>query len=121
MTAGRPLLVPIACAAWTLAVGGAVLVAPGSSVRGLLVLPFVLVAPGLALVRLLALRDPVLELTLACALGIALATLVASVMAYAGRWSPDVGLSVLMAITLVATAGRVVQIRFATRAEEPRP
>jgi uncharacterized membrane protein len=118
VNAGRRLVVPIAFSLWTIAVGGVVLLAPDSPVRPLVVLPFVLVAPGIALVRLLALRDPVLELTLACAVGIALATLVGSVMAYAGSWLPDLGLAVLMSIMLAAIAGDFLQVRTATRAEE---
>jgi hypothetical protein len=72
-------------------------------IRAALVLPFLLVCPGMALVRLLRIDDGVAELMLAVALSFALNAIVPGTMLYAGAWSPQVGLLVLIAITLGAT------------------
>lgn len=120
MSAQR-LLWPMACSLWTIAVGTVVLVAPGSPIRPLVVLPFLLVGPGISLVRLLGLRDVVLELTLACSVGIMLATLVASAMAYFGGWLPRLGLAVLMCITLGASLIDALRARAALRIEASGP
>ena len=70
-------------------------------VRAVLVVGFALVSPGLAWVRLLGLHDRLAELTLGIALSIALGTLVASLQAYAGAWSPRASI-VVLAILVVA-------------------
>lgn len=118
---GRRLLWPTACSLWTIAVGTVVLVAPGSPIRAILVLSFLLVGPGISLIRLLDLRDIVLELTLACSVGIMLATLVASAMAYSGGWFPRLGLAVLMFITLGASLVDALRARAALRIEASGP
>ncbi len=61
---------------------------------------FLLLCPGMAIVRLLETRDPVAELTLAIALSIALDVIVAGGLLYAGAWSPNAALGILMAITV---------------------
>ena len=61
---------------------------------------FLLLCPGMAIVRLLETGDPVAELTLAVALSIALGVIVAGGLLYAGAWSPNAALGILMAITV---------------------
>ena len=61
---------------------------------------FLLLCPGMAIVRLLETGDPVADLTLAIALSIALDVIVAGALLYAGAWSPNAALGILMAITV---------------------
>jgi hypothetical protein len=61
---------------------------PESPVRPFVVVWFVLVCPGMALVRMLRLADPLLELATGIALGIALELLVVVLALYSGVWSP---------------------------------
>ncbi|MBA3330114.1 MAG: hypothetical protein H0T39_04430 [Actinobacteria bacterium] len=61
---------------------------------------FLLLCPGMAIVRVLETRDPVADLTLAVALSIALDVIVAGALLYAGAWSPNAALGILMAITV---------------------
>ncbi len=77
---------------------------------------FLLVIPGMAYVRLLTLKDPLSEWTLAVALSLALDALVSLTMIYIHRWSPDAGLRALMLISLV---GAAVQAWRAIRARRP--
>lgn len=56
-------------------------------VRAVAIVGFALVCPGLAWVRLLGVQDRLAEWTLGIATSIAIATLVASLQAYAGAWS----------------------------------
>ena len=69
--------------------------------RVTLVFAFMLVCPGMAYIRLLRLRDPLVELVLAVALSLALDTLVAMVLLYVGPWSPANGLLGLISISLI--------------------
>jgi uncharacterized membrane protein len=88
-----------------------------SPARAAIVLAFVLVAPGLAIVRPIGMRDPMVELMLAVAVSVALDTLAASAILYAGAWSPNLILAVVAAITLAATAvGLLVERRRERRA-----
>lgn len=95
-----PAISLVSAAAVALAVYGGL----HGSVRHALVLWFVLVCPGLSLVRLLRIGEAATELMLALALSIALSVLVASVMLYAGLWSPPGVLGVLIGLTLGANA-----------------
>jgi len=70
--------------------------------RPIAVLWFMLVCPGMALVRLLRLSDATTELAIAVALSLALDTLVAGVLIYAGSANFDVSFAVLLAITMLA-------------------
>jgi hypothetical protein len=96
--------------------GALVLAGVHSPVRVLVVLWFVLICPGMAVVRLLRLADPVAELALAVAVSITLAGLVSGVALYAGLWSPDVSLVVLVAVTAAASAARRPRPRSRQRA-----
>ncbi len=61
---------------------------------------FLLVCPGMAAVRLLRIREPVVEWTLAVALSLALDLLLAAMMVYSGRWSPVSGVLLLVAFSI---------------------
>ncbi len=73
-------------------------------VRAVAIVGFALVCPGFAWVRLLAMEDRLAEWTLGIAASIAIATLVASVQAYAGAWSPKGTIVLLAVIVLAAVA-----------------
>jgi len=70
--------------------------------RPALVIWFVAICPGMAIVRLLRLDSLLVEVTLAIALSLALAGLIASALVYAGLWSPNLVLELLVAITVGA-------------------
>lgn len=73
-------------------------------VRALVIVGFALVAPGFAWVRLLGIEDRLAEWTLGIAASVAIATLVTSIQAYAGAWSPTGTIAVLAVIVLAAVA-----------------
>lgn len=77
-------------------------------VRALLIVTFALVCPGFAWVRLLGLEDRLAEWTLGVAASIAIGTLVASLQAYAGAWSPKGTIIVLALVVLAAIAIELV-------------
>jgi hypothetical protein len=77
-------------------------------VRALAIVGFALVAPGFAWVRLLGIEDRLAEWTLGIATSIAIATLVASIQAYAGAWSPTGTIAVLAVIVLAAVATELI-------------
>jgi uncharacterized membrane protein len=83
-----------------------------SPLRGALALWFLLICPGLALVRLLRIGGILIEWMLTITVSIALDTGVATVMVYAGQWSPNRGLAVLAVITV---AGAVLQLQLHER------
>ncbi|MEA2254281.1 MAG: hypothetical protein QOG35_326 [Solirubrobacteraceae bacterium] len=95
-----------AVAASALAAAGAALAGLPAPVRAPLVIGFLLLGPGMAFVPLLRLHDAVAELTLALALSLALDTLVAVTMLYAGAWSP---VGSLLALAGLALAGAGLQ------------
>jgi hypothetical protein len=75
--------------------------------RPLIALWFLFICPGMALVRPLRLRETRVMLSLAVALSLALDTVVAAVMLYAGMWSPNAALVVLM---IIASGGAVLDV-----------
>jgi hypothetical protein len=79
----------------------------GLPIRPIITFWFLLICPGMAFVRLLHIEERLTELTLAIALSIATDTIVAETMLYAGVWSPQWGLVVLIGISI---AGVVLQI-----------
>jgi hypothetical protein len=85
------------------------------ALRPLVILPIILLLPGMALVRLLDLREPVLELTLGIATSVALATLAASATLYAGAWAPDEVLVGLAVVALTASWWELRQERLRLR------
>ena len=100
-------------------IGAAILVGlvsfvlPAGPLRPLLVVPFLLVVPGMVLVRRLRLAEWWVELVLAVGLSIAVNTLLATAMVYAGVWSPKLLLAVLVWLSLVAGIEELIR-RLAT-------
>lgn len=95
---------------------------PPGALRFAVVGWFLLICPGMALARLLRLRDPLAEWSLAVALSLGLATLVGSALLYAGRW--DVGHAVATLAALCAAcalAQLVAEVRAAASGVEVRP
>ncbi len=88
------------------------------ALRPFVVLPFLLLCPGLAWVRLLRLESPLAEFTLAVALSLVLATVVAAGMLYAGAWSPKGSLTVLLGFTLAALVVDAIRDRARRRGRE---
>jgi len=70
--------------------------------RAILVLAFATVCPGMALIRLLRLEEPLMELLLAIVVSLGLAGVVAIATVYAGAWNAQIVLLALVEITLVA-------------------
>ena len=83
-------------------VGLVVFVLPIGPLRPLLVVPFLLVCPGMVLVRRLHLAEWWVELLLAIGISVAVDTLLATAMVYAGVWSPRLLLAVLVWLSLIA-------------------
>jgi hypothetical protein len=88
-------------------------------VRAVVVVGFALVCPGLAWVRLIHVEDRLAELTLGIALSIAIGTLIASLQAYAGAWSPK-GCIVALALVVVAAAVAEIATSPSTDRQEAR-
>jgi uncharacterized membrane protein len=76
--------------------------------RPALVIWFVAICPGMAIVRLLRLDSLLVEVALAIALSLALAGLIASALVYAGIWSPNLVLELLV---VTAVGGLVLGLR----------
>jgi len=95
---------PPVVAAAALAAAVAALAGAPEPVRAPLVLAFLVLGPGMAFVPLLKLGDPVAEVTLGIGISLALDLVVAVAMLYAGAWSPETTLVVLVAIALGGAA-----------------
>lgn len=78
-----------------------------SPLRPLVAFWFLLVCPGMAFIPLLRLTESFAEWTLAIALSLALDAIVAGTMLYAGMWSPNFGLTILISISMI---GAVLQV-----------
>ena len=78
-----------------------------SPARVVIAVGFLMVCPGMAFVRLLDIGQSLIEWTLAVGLSIALVTLVAGVMIYAGVYTVE---RTLLLMILVTTIGVVLQI-----------
>lgn len=94
-------------AGWPLLGGSAVLVTmalwPGvATVRGVAGLALLSVCPGWALLRHVRIEDPLERTVLAVAVSLALITVVAALLMYAGWWSPARAIAVLAGLTLAA-------------------
>ena len=87
----------------------------GSPARVAAALWFVLVCPGMAYVRLLSVGDMLIELGLAVALSIALATVTSLAMVYLKLWHPAAALYLLAAITV---PGALLQLKSARRGSQ---
>jgi uncharacterized membrane protein len=108
MSGLRRVLPSVAAA---LGVAAALLVATDSdsSLRPLVVVPFLLAGPGTAIVRLLRLGDRLEELMLAIAVSVSLGVLLALAMLYASVWSATAGVSILAAVTVLAWAADLLR------------
>lgn len=99
----RPLLILASSAA----LAGAVTAGGVSPVRTLLTVWALGVCPGLAVIGIIGLRDPWIEVTLVVALSLALDVIVAGALTYTVGWSPDSALAILLTLSLVGAAVQV--------------
>jgi hypothetical protein len=74
---------------------------PDVAVRPLLIMGFLCVCPGLTVVRFFRLNETLIEWMLVIALSIAIDAFIAGILLYAGRWSPEDILIVLLSFCLV--------------------
>ena len=79
-----------------------------SPIRWISTLWFLLVCPGMAFARLLRLESPYYEWTLAIAMSISVDALVASLLIYTGYRSVELGLSILIALSLLGAALQIL-------------
>ena len=98
-----PRLWPWFVLASSIAVVSFVVLDVDSPIRLFVVVAFLIVAPGTAIVRLLRIPDRIAELTLGIALSAAVDGTVPGVLMYAGFWSSDLALLIVISITLAAT------------------
>ena len=110
----RPWAPVIVLASSSLAMLEGVATQGASPLRTVLVVWFLAVAPGLAVVGLLRLEDPWLELALVPALSLSIDAIVGGVLSYTGLWSPAAGILILVAISV---AGAFAQDAFPRRSE----
>lgn len=106
-----PLVWPAVIVLSALGAGVAVYGALGAPLRPLFTLWFILVCPGMAFIRLLRLRTPVAEWTLAIALSLALDTIVTMILLYSGAASAEGALIVLIAISLAGVGLQVMRVQ----------
>jgi hypothetical protein len=99
----------------TAALAGSVAAGGASPVRTLLTVWVLGVCPGLAVIGVIGLRDPWIEVTLVVALSLALDVIVAGALTYTVGWSPDVAMAILLTVSLV---GAVIQGRQPRTARE---
>jgi comEA protein len=104
----RPAVIDAAVVLSALAAGVVGVLDLAVPLRSVLIISFVLVGPGAAVVQLIDLRDLAAAIAIAVGVSIALATLVASAMLYAGIFSPRLTLIVLVVGTLALVAARRV-------------
>ena len=85
------------------ALGAGLMVAMGSQspLRPAVVFWFLLVCPGMAFTRLLPIKSFISELAVAVVTSIVLNALVAEVMIYAHRWSPEWGVFTLIGLCVI--------------------
>lgn len=72
-----------------------------SPLRPMVTLWFLLICPGMAFIQLLRLQDAVHEIVLAVALSLVLALITASAILYAGLWSPELILILLIGFSVI--------------------
>lgn len=82
-----------------------------SPLRPVVSLWFLFICPGMAMVRLIGVDDMMVEVTLAVALSLALDALVAMTLLYAGWWSPEGSLSVLIGVSVIGAATQLMKSR----------
>lgn len=111
----RSVILPSAVMVWALAADVIVAYGAGNPWQSAIVLPFLCVGPGLALVPLLRVGGWT-GLTLAVGVSLAMDALVPTAMIYAGVWSPDATLAILVVLSILGGAGQL-----ALEALRPRP
>ncbi len=79
-----------------------------SPIRAIVALGFLFLGPGMAFVPLLRIEDLLTELSLGVALSLSLDALVAGTMLYAGLWSPEWGLALLIVVSVVGASLQIV-------------
>ena len=92
-----------------------------SPLRAVVALWFLVICPGMAFVQLLRLRDVLVEIAIAVALSLAIDTIVASVMLYAGAWSSPRQLAIVLGITVLGLVLWLIRIRFPHGRRPPGP
>jgi len=85
-------------------------VIPGAAGQPIIVMWFLFVCPGMVLVRFFRLSEPVSEWTLAIALSLAIDAIVAGIQMYAGLWSPQATLAILIGFCLVGAIAQIAQL-----------
>lgn len=78
------------------------------AIRPLIVMWFLFVCPGMSVIRLLHLREAIVEWTLAIALSFALDAIIASIQLYAQLWSPSGTFAVLMVLCFSGAVAQIV-------------
>ena len=99
---------PAVAALSAVAAMGAVVYDIDNPVRGALVAWFLLVCPGATVVALLRITDPLLGLTAAVVISLAIGVGVAQALLFFDSWSPVVGLGILSGLTLAMAVTSVV-------------
>lgn len=96
------ILVSAAAASWFFFQG------IGSPFRLIATLWFLFVCPGMAFVRLLRLETSSYEWTLAVVMSISIDAIVASLLVYTHSWSMELGMSILVVLSLLGAFLQIV-------------
>ena len=91
-----------------------------SPVRTVIAFWFLLVCPGMAFILLLDIDSPLVQVTLAIALSMALGTIVSEAMMFVNVWSPRLGLFILANVSLIGVILQGVQ-PMGARPSKPDP
>lgn len=78
-----------------------------SPIRPMLAIWFLGLCPGMALVRLIHLEDRWTEIMLAIAVSMSLDVGLSLALVYAGLWSANLGLAILIGVSLVGAAAQL--------------
>ncbi len=79
-----------------------------SPFRPLIAFWFLLICPGMAFIRLLHIKERMVELTLAIALSIAFNTIVSEALVLAEVWSSKWGLIILICVSIVGAIFQII-------------
>jgi len=90
----------------------------GSPGRPIAALVFLSIGPGASMIPLLGLQDIAMELVLVIPLSFALVALSAAALFYAGWWSPDAQLAVVLGLCMLGLVLQYVASRRATSSRE---
>ncbi len=95
---------PLIIVVWGMTVGLITAANWDSPLRAVLVFGFMLICPGMAFVRLLHIHGALNQTVIAIALSVAIDTLVAEIMVMSRQWSWAVGLSAIVAVSVIGAA-----------------